>query len=64
MNRDDNLGTGTQYPPGIRSDGYGHKDNFLPVGDTRTRPESRRVRNVYFFHPRVTRRVPDTLLPL
>jgi hypothetical protein len=41
--RDDNLGTGTWYPSGTRPDGYGYGDDFLPVGDTRTRPESRRV---------------------
>jgi hypothetical protein len=38
--RDGNSGTGTRYR-------YG--DNFLPVGDTRTRPESRRVRDGYFL---------------
>jgi hypothetical protein len=43
--RDDNLSTG------IRSDGYGYEDDFLLVGDTRTRPESRRVRVGYFFPP-------------
>jgi hypothetical protein len=41
--RDGNLGTGTQ------PDGYG--DDFLPAGGTRTRPESRRVRDRYFFPP-------------
>jgi hypothetical protein len=49
--RDDNLSTGTRYPPGTRSDRYGCKDDFLPAGDTRTRSEPRRVRDVYFFPP-------------
>jgi hypothetical protein len=49
--RDDNSGTSTQYPPGTRSDRYEYKDDFLPVGDTRIRPEPRRVRNGYFFPP-------------
>jgi hypothetical protein len=56
--RDGNSGTGT------RSDGYGYGDDFLSVGGTRTRSELKRVRDEYFFHLRVTRRVPDTLLPL
>jgi hypothetical protein len=43
--RDGNLGTGT------RPDGYEDGDDFLPVGGTRTRPESRRVRDEYFFPP-------------
>jgi hypothetical protein len=30
-------------------DGYGYGDDFLSVGVTRTRPEPRRVRDVYFF---------------
>jgi hypothetical protein len=34
---------------GIRSDRYG--DDFLPVGDIRTRSESRRVCDGYFFPP-------------
>jgi hypothetical protein len=41
LSRDDNLDTGT------RSDRYG--DDFLPVDDTRTRLESRRLRDGYFF---------------
>jgi hypothetical protein len=56
--RDGNLGTGT------RPDEAGYGDNFLPTSDTRTRPERRWVQGEYFFHPRVTRWVPDTLLPL
>jgi hypothetical protein len=36
---------------GTRPDGYGYGDDFLPAGDTRTRPESRRVRDGYFFPP-------------
>jgi hypothetical protein len=47
--RDGNLGTGTRYPPDTRPDGYG--DDFLPTGGTRTRPESRRVQDEYFFPP-------------
>jgi hypothetical protein len=43
--RDGNSGTDT------RPDGYGYEDDFLPTGDTRTRPESRRVRDEYFFPP-------------
>jgi hypothetical protein len=56
--RDGNSGTGT------RPDGYEYGNNFLPVSDIGTRPELRRVCDGYFFHPRVTREVPDTLLPL
>jgi hypothetical protein len=51
-------------PPGTRPDGYGYGDDFLTVGETRTRPELRRVWDGYFSYPRVTQRVPDTLLPL
>jgi hypothetical protein len=47
--RDGNSGTGTRYPSGTRPDGYG--DEFLPAGGTCTRPESRRVRDGYFFPP-------------
>jgi hypothetical protein len=36
---------------GTRPDGYGYEDNFLLVGGTRIRPESRRVRDGYFFPP-------------
>jgi hypothetical protein len=43
--RDGNSGTGT------RPNGYGYGDDFLPVGGIRTRPESRRVRDGYFFPP-------------
>jgi hypothetical protein len=43
IRRDDNLGTDTRYPSGTRPDGYEYRDDFLPTGDTRTRPESRRV---------------------
>jgi hypothetical protein len=32
-------------------DGYGYGDDFLPAGGTRTRPESRQVRDGYFFPP-------------
>jgi hypothetical protein len=39
------------YPSGTRPDGYGYRHNFLPVGGTRTRPESRRVWDGYFFPP-------------
>jgi hypothetical protein len=51
MLRDGNLGTGTRYSSGTRPDGYGYGDDFLPVGGTRTRPESRQVQNEYFFPP-------------
>jgi hypothetical protein len=37
----------TRYPSGIRPDGYGN--DFLPVGGTRIRSESRRVWDEYFF---------------
>jgi hypothetical protein len=47
--RDGNSGTGIRYPLVTRPDGYG--DNFLTVGGTCTRPESRRIRDVYFFLP-------------
>jgi hypothetical protein len=47
--RDGNSGTGTRYPSGTRPDGYG--DDFLPADGTRTRPESRRVWDRYFFPP-------------
>jgi hypothetical protein len=30
---------------------YGYGDNFLPVGDTRTRTEPRWIRDGYFFSP-------------
>jgi hypothetical protein len=43
IRRDDNLSTDTRYLSGTRPDGYGCGDDFLPTGDTRTRPESRRV---------------------
>jgi hypothetical protein len=43
--RDGNSGTGT------RPNGYGYGDDFLPTGDTRTRPELRQVRDGYFFPP-------------
>jgi hypothetical protein len=43
--RDGNSGTDTQ------PDGYGYGDDFLPVGGTRIRPESRRVWDGYFFSP-------------
>jgi hypothetical protein len=49
---------------GTRPDGYRYGDDFLSVGGIRTRSELRRVRDRYFSHPRVTRRVRDTLLPL
>jgi hypothetical protein len=42
---DGNSNTGTW------SDGYGYGDNFLPVGDIRTRSELRRVQDGYFFPP-------------
>jgi hypothetical protein len=47
--RNGNSGTGTRYPLGQVPDGYG--DDFLSAGGTRTRLESRRVRNGYFFPP-------------
>jgi hypothetical protein len=57
--RDDNSGTDTWYPLVIWPDGYGYRDDFLPVGVTWTRPEPRRVRDGYFFplvsNPMVTR---------
>jgi hypothetical protein len=49
MSRDDNSGMSTRYPSDTRPDGYGN--DFLPTGGTRTRPESRRVRDGYFFPP-------------
>jgi hypothetical protein len=49
ITRDGNLGTGTRYPPGTWPDSYWYGDDFLPVGDTRTRPESRQVWDGYFF---------------
>jgi hypothetical protein len=58
------LGMAIQVQVSDTPDGYECEDDFLPVGDTRTRSESRRVRDGYFFHPRITRRVSDTLLPL
>jgi hypothetical protein len=39
---------GYKYPI---SDGYGYEDDFLSVGGTRTRPESRWIRDEYFFTP-------------
>jgi hypothetical protein len=45
MIRDGNSGTGT------RSDGYRYENDFLSMGDIRTRPELRRVRDEYFFLP-------------
>jgi hypothetical protein len=45
MFRDGNSGTGTQ------SDVYRYGDDFLPMGGTRSRPESRRVWDEYFFPP-------------
>jgi hypothetical protein len=51
LGRDDNSGTGTRYPLGTRPDGYGDVDDFLFAGGTCTRPESRRVRDMYFFLP-------------
>jgi hypothetical protein len=45
-------------------DKYGYGDDFLPTGDTHTRSELRQVRDGYFFLHVITRRVPDTLLPL
>jgi hypothetical protein len=41
--RDGNSGTGT------RPNGYIYEDDFLPVADTRTRSELRRIRDEYFF---------------
>jgi hypothetical protein len=49
--RDGNSGTGIQYPPGTRPDGYGYEDDFLLMGDTRTRLQLRRIRDMYFFSP-------------
>jgi hypothetical protein len=49
--RDGNSSTGTRYLSGTRLDGYGYGDDFLPVGGICTRPESRRVRDGYFFPP-------------
>jgi hypothetical protein len=43
--RDGNSGTGNQYSVGTRPDGYGY--DFLPVGETRTRLEPRRIQ-VFF----------------
>jgi hypothetical protein len=36
MNRDGNSDMGIRYLSGIRSDGTGYMDDFLPVGGTRT----------------------------
>jgi hypothetical protein len=49
--RDGNSGMSIWYLSGIWSDGYGYGDNFLPVDDTRSRYESTRVRDGYFFSP-------------
>jgi hypothetical protein len=49
--RDVNSDTGTRYPPGTRPDRAGYKDDFLPTGGTRIRPEPRRIRGGYFFPP-------------
>jgi hypothetical protein len=49
--RDGNSDTST------RPDGYGYGDDFLSVGDTRTQPEPRQVRDGYFSHPQITQRV-------
>jgi hypothetical protein len=46
---DGNLGMCIRYPPGTQPDGYGYRDNFLPAGGTRTRPEPKRVWGGYFF---------------
>jgi hypothetical protein len=54
---DDNSDTGTRYPSGLGT-GMIFYPRVAPV------PEPRRVWDVYFFHLRVTQRVPDTLLPL
>jgi hypothetical protein len=51
QSRDGNSGMRTRYPPGIRPDGYGYGDDFLPVSGTRTRPEPRCVWDGYFFPP-------------
>jgi hypothetical protein len=51
IDRDGNSVMGIRYPSGIWSDGYRYRDNFLPTGGTRTRPESRRIRDMYFFPP-------------
>jgi hypothetical protein len=45
----DNSGMGTRYLSGTRPDGYGYGDDFLSVGDTRTRPELGWVCDGYFF---------------
>jgi hypothetical protein len=47
--RDVNSGMGTWL------DGVRYEDDFLLVGDTRTRPEPRWVRVDIFFHPTGTR---------
>jgi hypothetical protein len=51
IGRDGISGMGTRYPLGTRPDGYGYGDDFLPVGGTHTRPESRWVWGRYFFSP-------------
>jgi hypothetical protein len=53
MSRDGNSGTGTRYPSGTGTIFYSW---VAPVPDPN--------RDGYFFPPAVTRRVPDTLLPL
>jgi hypothetical protein len=65
---------GREHRPHHVDDGHGHRPRRDGNSGTDTWtifyswvapvPESRRVRDGYFFHPRVTRRVPDTLLPL
>jgi hypothetical protein len=50
--RDGNSAMGTRYPPDTRPDGYRYGDDFLSVSGIRTRPESRWVRDGYFFFTR------------
>jgi hypothetical protein len=62
--RDDNLGTGTRYPSGIRPDGYGYADDFYPRVTPVLDPNRDGYGMSIFFQPQVTRRVYDTLLPI
>jgi hypothetical protein len=58
--RDGNLGTGTRPDPTGMGTGTIFYPRVAPVPD----PNRDRFRTGIFSHPRVTRRVPDTLLPL
>jgi hypothetical protein len=55
--RDGNSGMGTRYPMGMGT-------IFYPRVTSVPDPNQDGYGTGIFFHPRVTRRVPDTLLPL